>query len=179
MRKRLLTTTLLATLAICISLCTTVLGEPRDPYQHFFNDTWGDLKEELNNAKMKGKKGILIFFELDECPYCHYMRTHVLNQPEVQKYFREHFLNFPIDIEGAIEITDFAGNPTTQKEFATKAHRVRATPVFAIFNLKGEKIVRYTGKTSGIDEFLLLGKYAAEGHYEKMPFSVYKRKQNK
>lgn len=74
-------------------------------------------------------------FEMDECPFCHRMKTTVLNRPEVQDYFRKHFLIFSVDIEGDIEITDFQGKPTTMKDFAFKQYRVRATPVFQFFDL--------------------------------------------
>lgn len=156
-----------------------LLAEPRDPYQHFFNESWGDFKEELVNAREQNKKAILVFFEMDDCPFCHYMKTHVLNQPQVQAYFREHFLNFAMDIEGDIEIVDFAGGSKTQKQFSTKDNRVRATPVFGFFDLQGKPIARFTGKTSSIDEFMLLGKFVAEGHYKNMRFIQYKRQQSK
>lgn len=147
----------------------------RDPYKHFFNETWGDLPEELINAKQNGKKAILIFFEQDECPFCHYMKKNVLNQPKVQEFYRKHFLNFAIDIEGDIEIVNFKGKTVKQKDLAFKENRVRATPVFAFFDLKGKRIYRHTGKTSGIDEFMWLGEYIAKGLYKKINFNRYKR----
>jgi len=104
---------------------------PRDPYVYFFNETFGDFSEELERAREEGKKGIVLFFEMDECPFCHRMKRTVLNQVEVQDYYRENFLAFSVDIEGDIEIVDFHGNETTQKEFAAEKNRVRATPVFA------------------------------------------------
>lgn len=152
---------------------------PSDPYQHFFNETWGDFSEEITNAKEKKKKAILIFFEMDECPFCHWMKTNVLNQPSVQTYFREHFLNFPVDIEGDIEITDFSGKTMTQKHFSTKVNRVRATPVFAIFDLQGKTIARFTGRTSSVEEFMWLGQYVVEGFYEQMSFVKFKRMKKK
>lgn len=152
---------------------------PRDPYQYFFNETWGEFNEELQNARESKKKAILIFFEMDECPFCQYMKEYVLNQPKVQAYFREHFLNFPVDIEGDVEITDFQGKTMTQKHFATKVNRVRATPVFAIFDLEGKRITRFTGRTSGIEEFMLLGQYVVEKEFEKMSFLKYKRTMKK
>ncbi len=161
---------------LLIMLAWPAMAEtPRDPYKYFFNETWGDFSEELANAREQGKKAVLVFFEMDECPFCHYMKENVLNQPRVQAYFREHFLNFPLDIEGDIEITAFDGEGMTQKQFATKIHRVRATPVFAIFDLEGKRIARFTGRTNGVDEFLLLGRYVVEGHYKTMPFLKYKR----
>lgn len=147
----------------------------KDPYTHFFNETWGQFPEELEKARAEGKKGILLFFELTECPFCHRMKTTVLNQPEVQAFFREHFLIFNIDIEGDVEMTDFDGKLTTQKNFSAKDNRVRATPVFAFYDLQGKQIVRYTGATSGIDEFLLLGEFVSQGIYKEMRFTKYKR----
>ncbi|MDH5369299.1 MAG: thioredoxin family protein [Gammaproteobacteria bacterium] len=147
----------------------------RDPYKHFFNETWGDFPEELQNAKEAGKKGILIFFEMDECPFCHYMKKNVLNQPKVQDFYRKHFLNFVIDIEGDVEIVNLKGKAVKQKDLAKK-YRVRATPVIAYFNLEGKLIYRHTGKTSGVDEFMWLGEFIANEVYKKkIRFSHYKK----
>jgi len=158
-----------------ISVVQAAVG--KDPYSYFFNESWGQFSEELEKARAEGKKGILLFFELDECPFCHRMKTTVLNQPEVQAFYRQHFLSFSVDIEGDVEMTDFNGNRTTQKIFSEKDNRVRATPVFAFYDLQGKQIVRYTGATSGVDEFLLLGKFVAQGIYKKMYFTQYKRQQ--
>ncbi len=147
----------------------------KDPYKYFFNETWGDFQEELANAKQQNKKGILIFFEMDECPFCHYMKKTVLNQPEVQAYYRENFLNFAVDIEGDIEITNMKGNTMKQKDFAFREHRVRATPVIAFFDLEGNRIFRHTGKTAGVEEFIWMGEYVANGTYKETSFTRYKR----
>jgi len=151
----------------------------RDPYTYFFNETLGDFSEELKKAKAEGKKGILLFFEMDECPFCHRMKTTVLNQPDVQKYFRQHFLNFSVDIEGDVEMTSFKGESMSQKDFSFKVNRVRATPVFAFYDLQGEQVVRYTGATSSIEEFMWLGEYMEKGLYKKMRFTKFKRQKAK
>lgn len=152
---------------------------PRDPGSYFFNDTFGNFREELETARDEGKQGILLMFEMDECPFCHYMKTRILNQPEVQDYFREHFLIFPVDIEGDIEITDFSGRNTTMKDFSLQQYRVRATPVFAFFDLDGNYIkrARLTGKANSKEEFLLLGRYVVDGAYRQQSFTRYKREQ--
>jgi thioredoxin-related protein len=152
---------------------------PRDPYEYFFNQSLGDFSEELEVAKEDGKKAVMLFFEQDECPFCHYMKNTVLNQPEVQDYFRKHFALFAIDIEGDVEMTDFEGQTMKMKDFAFKLNRVRATPVIAFYDMEGKRVVRYIGKTSGIDEFMLLGRFVAEGTYKKMRFTKYKREQRK
>lgn len=151
----------------------------RDPYKYFFHDTFGNLQEELQRAKDEGKKGVLIFFEMDECPFCHRMKETVLNQPEVQEYFRKYFINIDIDIEGDVEINDFSGKALPQKEFAVKVNRVRATPVFGFYDLQGKQVVRYTGATSSVKEFLWLGEYFITEEYKKTKFSRYKRMKKK
>jgi thioredoxin-related protein len=154
-------------------------AEVRDPYKHFFNESFGNFAEEAVTAKSEGKRGVLIFFEMDECPFCHYMKTNVLNRPEVQEYYRQNFLNFTVDIEGDVEITNFQGKAMTQKDFAFKENRVRATPVIAFYDVQGKEVFRHTGRTSGVEEFMLMGRYVSEGAYKQMPFTKYKRNQKK
>ena len=136
----------------------------RDPASYFFTQSLGDFHEELQNARNEGK-----------CPFCHRMKTTVLNQVEVQDYFNANFLNIPVDVEGDVTITDFHGKAVSEKDFAFKQYRVRATPVFAFFDLDGKLVARYTGATSDAQEFLWLGEYVADGHFEQTNFSRYKR----
>jgi len=147
----------------------------RDPEQHFFQESFGNYQEELQIAREQGKDGVLIFFEMEECPFCHRMKQTVLNQVEVQEYFREHFAIFAVDIEGDVEITDFQGNVKKMKDWAFKDHGVRATPVFAFFDLDGERVARFTGPTAGVKEFMWLGQYVVQHQYKEMPFARYKR----
>lgn len=171
---------MIRTVVACLLLSFAVLAQgaaPRDPQSYFFHDTFGDFREELELVREEGKTGILMMFEMDECPFCHRMKATVLNQPDVQDYFREHFRIFAIDIEGDVEITDFAGNTMAMKDFAFEQFRVRATPVFVFFDADGNVIrpARFTGAASDKEEFLLLGRYVVEGAYGEQPFARYKR----
>jgi thioredoxin-related protein len=167
---------LLASLLLC-SLAGSLEGaaQTQDPSKAFFDQTFGDFKEELANAKAQGKKGILLMFEMDGCPFCHRMKTTVLNRPEVQALYKKSFLIFAVDIEGDVEITDFAGSVKPQKDFALKDYRVRATPVFAFFDLDGNLISKYIGATRDAKEFMWLGEYVAGERYKDTPFPSYKR----
>jgi thioredoxin-related protein len=147
----------------------------RDPGQFFFDQTFGNFQEELDLARQEGKQGVLLFFEQAGCPYCHRMLTTVLNRPDVQDYYKKYFHSFSVDINGDLEITDFQGHPTTQRDFALKQYMVRATPVFAFFNLDGKLIARYTGATRNAQEFLWLGEYVAGGHYRSESFAQFLR----
>lgn len=161
-------------LLILALLVTPAMAEVRDPGTHFFQPKFGDLKEDLESARQSGKAGILLMFEMDECPFCHRMKVSVLNQSEVQDYFRKHFLVYSIDIKGDTALTDFQGQATSEKAFALE-QRARATPVFIFYDLDGKAVTRFTGATQNADEFLLLGRYVVEGVHKSMPFNVYKR----
>lgn len=165
-----------AWLALALSLMgsSPAWSDTRDAGSHFFQPKLGDFQGELDSARTEGKVGVLIMFEMDDCPFCHRMKATVLNQAAVQDYFRRHFLIYSIDTKGDVPMTDFQGNTTTEKAFAL-AQRARATPVFVFYDLQGAPLTRYTGATQTVDEFLLLGRYVVEGHYKNQPFSVFKR----
>ncbi len=171
--------------ALLLVSSTVQATTPRDPYQFFFEQFLGDLTEELEIAADEGKQGLFIFFEMDECPFCHRMKRTVLNQPDIQDYFKEKFHSIAIDVEGDVEIVDFQGKEMTLKDFASN-NRVRATPVMAIYDLEGNQVVRYTGAASGKDEFMWLAEYYLEGIYKmkdkngrNIKFSKYKRLKKK
>ena len=147
----------------------------RDPYTHFFQDTFGDFSEEIGIAREDGQRGVVIFFEMDECPFCERMRETVLNRTDVQDYYRERFRIFTVDIEGDTEVVDFEGNEMPAKDFAFKVNKVRATPVIAFYDLDGRRVVRFTGAVRDGQEFLWLGEFAADGYYHKTNFTRFKR----
>ncbi len=167
----------LLTLMLASLVSLAQAAAPRDAATYFFDQSLGDFQEELAIAKEEGKQGVLLFFEMDECPFCHRMKETVLNQPEVQDYYKAHFQIFRVDIEGDVEIVDFQGNTVAEKDFAFEHNRVRATPVFLFVDLNGESIARYTGPTRDTEEFLLLGEYVINGSYRDMSFTRYKREQ--
>jgi thioredoxin-related protein len=152
--------------------------ETRDVAQ-FFDEGFNNMKDELASAKTDGKKGVLIMFEMEECPFCHRMKTTILNRSDIQDYFKKNFRIISVDIKGDAELTDFKGETTTQKDFALKEFRVRATPVFQVIGLDGEPVknARLTGATKDADEFMLFGKYVVDKKNEDMPFSKFKHDQ--
>jgi len=144
----------------------------------FFDVTIGDFAEELRTAQKQGKKAIMLFFEEEDCPFCHWMKERIFTQPEVQRLYRKNFLVFSVDMKGDAEITDFKGKTLPQKKYA-RNNRVRATPTFIFFDLNGNEITRYLGATQTPEEFIWLGEYVARGVYKEMPFVKYKQQRLK
>jgi thioredoxin-related protein len=150
------------------------VADVRDADTHFFMQNMGNFKEELATAQAEGKQGVLVMFELDDCPFCSRMKANILNQTKVQDYYRKQFLIYPVNVKGDTPMVDFNGKETTEKAFSLE-QRARATPVFVFFDLQGNPVTRFTGAMQTADEFLLLGRYVVEGAYKSSPFNVYKR----
>jgi len=144
------------------------------PADAFFDISLGDYAAELKTAQQQGKQGVLLVFEAEGCPYCKRMRAQVLSQPEVQQYFRRHFNIFTVDILGSVAVADFTGKEQTEKAFA-RALKVRGTPSFIFIAASGREMARYVGATRDADEFMALGRFVAEGHWQKTTFEQYRK----
>jgi thioredoxin-related protein len=149
-------------------------AETRSIGTHFFQPKLGDFKGELETVKKEGKKGIFLFFEMDECPWCARMKATILNQSAVQDFYRAHYLVYSVDVKGDVPMVDFAGKTTTEKAFALEK-RVRATPTMLFIDGQGKIITRFTGPTRNADEMMLLGRYVLDDAYKQMPFTQYKQ----
>ncbi len=166
---------------LAIGICALGLSMPVHAEQlaasadDFFEVSFGDLQEELELSKEEGKKGIVVMFETQDCPWCLRMKQQVLNRVSVQEYYGEHFRALSMNAEGDVSVVDFDGTETTAKDFSLRVMRVRATPVFAFFDNQGELITRYTGALKNAHDFLLLGRFVADGHYKNQKFNRFRR----
>ena len=165
-------------LAACVGFSFAVQAAQQEVLtsaEDFFDISFGDLQEELELVREEGKTGLLLMFEMEDCPWCDRMKVQVLNRMHVQDYFHENFRIITVDVEGDVPIVDFDGNEIPSKDFALKVLRVRATPVFVFFDAEGKLITRYTGAVKNPHDFMLLGKYVVEGHFETTGFNAYRR----
>ncbi len=147
------------------------------PDVSFFDETFGDMQDELVSVIEEEKKALLIMFETDTCPWCVRMKQTVLNRQRVQDYFKQHFRVIAVNAEGGAPMVDFKGEETSETQFSLKLLRVRATPVFAFFSAQGELLTKYTGTTKNADDFILLGQFVVGDHYKTQKFSQYRREQ--
>jgi thioredoxin-related protein len=146
----------------------------RDPMQHFFTPSLGDLKAELDDGRRAGKTAAFVMYMRDDCPYCERMKKNILSQRAVQEWYRSRFAVLAVDVKGAVAITDFAGKATTEKDFAL-AQGVKYTPVIVLYDLAGKPLTRVDGEIRTVEEFMLLGEFVASGAYAKMKFADYKQ----
>lgn len=142
------------------------------PGDAFFDTTLGDYAAELRAAQQQGKQGILLVLEAEGCPFCKRMREQVLSRTEVQQYFHRHFNVFSVDINGSVTVTGIDGKEQTEKAFV-RSLKFKGTPSFHFFAPDGREMARHTGATRDPETFMALGRYVAEGHWEKSSFEQF------
>ncbi|MEF8792156.1 thioredoxin family protein [Thiohalorhabdus sp.] len=149
-------------------------AERADPEAFYQIPAFGDFQTNLEKALSEGKKGVLLYFHQDQCPFCKQMERRVFTQPIVHEFFHKHFDIYKVNIKGNKEFVDFKGEPVAQSDFAVR-HRARATPTLIIFGENGEELVRFVSNPS-LEEMLALGKFVVDGAYQDgTDFFNYKR----
>jgi len=109
----------------------------------WFANSFLDIREDIAEAQAQGKR-VLLYFYQDGCPYCKkLLDTNFALQDTVQRT-RDHFEVIAINMWGDREVTDLAGNLTTEKEFA-QALRVMFTPTLLFMDEQGSVVLRLNG----------------------------------
>lgn len=149
-------------------------AEYRDPADYFFQPFLGDLRSEVAEARASGRKGVVVMYHFEECPYCTRMKREVLSRPDVQDWYRSQFVVLGIDVRGAQPITGLDGKTLPESEYG-RAVRVRGTPSFDFYGTDGSHLYRYVGPLYDPADFLLLGRYVASGAHRKQTFEEYRQ----
>ena len=161
--------------AVAFVLLVALPSQGAEAWEAFFDPFLGDLRAELDEAKRTGRKGTVIMYHFEECPYCRRMKREVLSRPEVQEGYRADFIRLAIDTRGAQAITGLDARVLPENVFA-KEQKVRGTPTFDFYGVDGGRLYRHVGGLFDPAEFLLLGRYVASGAHRSLTFSEYKRK---
>ncbi len=116
--------------------------------QKWFHDSFLDLKQDLAEAKAKGKR-LVIFWEQKGCPYC--KRTHDVNLriPRIVKFITDHFVVIQMNLWGDKEVTDFDGEVTTEKKLSQK-WAVRFTPTIQFFPDDPKDVGKKSGREAEV-----------------------------
>lgn len=163
---------LLAVLGLLISPASQAQNQ-KNPEQHFFQTSFGDLQQELADARRAGKRGIVLVFEARECPYCARMHNTVLNQVEVQRAYREQFAIFKLAVDSSQTVTDVDGEVLTESALAKK-WKVFGTPYTLVISADKGILGRLPGAPINAAEYLLFRDYLLAGGSQQETFAQYK-----
>lgn len=161
-------------LAAALGLVVALAAGAAEPYEALFDAFLGDLRSELAEAKASGRKGVVVMYHFEECPYCQRMKKDVLSRPEVQAAFRNDFIVLAIDTRGAQPITGLDGNTLPENEYA-RLVGIRATPTFDFYAPGGERLYRHVGGIADPRDFIALGRYVASGAHRSRTFPQFRQ----
>ncbi len=147
----------------------------RDAMQHFFQASFGDLKDELELARREGKQGLFVMFAAEACAPCIVLKRTILSRVEVQEHFRQHFRVLHVDYNGDEPMADFQGREMRAKDYARDVARIHRTPTFIAFGVDGRELLRHQGGARDASEFMGLARYVVDGEYRKQAFDAYWR----
>ena len=85
----------------------------------WMQDTFKDLREDLEEANAEGKR-LVLFFEQIGCIYCTKMHKEVFSKEKVSNYINDNFFVVQLNLHGDIEVTDFDGEVLPEKDIARK-----------------------------------------------------------
>ncbi len=147
-------------------------ADARDPRDHLFTRTFGDLPEELATARDQGMAGLLLFYEQPGCAYCVRMLEGVLADPALQDWLTKRFLVIAVNIRSDVTLTDLDGITLPSHAFA-EHRRVFATPVLSFIGLDGAEVYRRNGEVKAREELMLMGTYVTEQAYVDTTFETF------
>ena len=102
-----------------VSAFAAQIGDDGLHKQSWMRDTFKDLREDLDEANLEGKR-LVLMFEQRGCVYCSKMHKDVYSREKVSNYIDENFFVVQFNLHGDLEVTDFDGEILSEKAMARK-----------------------------------------------------------
>lgn len=136
----------------------------------WFKMSFLDIREDVEDAAASGRRVMLYFYQ-DGCPYCALLLEDNFSDREIGETTQAHFDTIAINIWGDREVTDFHGDPVSEKEFARRL-KVMYTPTLLMLNEQGEVVLRLNGYLPP-HKFRVALDYAGAKREASGPFNAY------
>ncbi|RMG33810.1 MAG: thioredoxin [Gammaproteobacteria bacterium] len=137
----------------------------------WFKESFLDLEDDLQEAIEAGKRGIIVYFGQQRCPYCKKLMDIGFKQPDIVEYIQRHFDVIPIDIWSTEEVTLPDGRTMTEREYSV-AMNTNFTPSLVFYDKDGRVALRLRGYYPPYQLRAAI-EYVADGHYLRESFRDY------
>ena len=136
----------------------------------WFKESFLEIQDDVDEAAEEGKH-VILFFQLNGCPYCDRMLTESFQGEPLTTYIQEHFDTIAINVGGDREIIFNEQVTLIEKELA-ELLTVRATPAIVFLNNENRSVVRVNGYRSP-ERFEQVLHYVKEKAYEQGTLAEY------
>ncbi|MDH5184795.1 MAG: thioredoxin fold domain-containing protein [Gammaproteobacteria bacterium] len=136
----------------------------------WFKESFLEIQDDVDEAAAANKH-VILFFQLNGCPYCDAMLTESFESKTISSYVQEHFDTISINARGDREIVFNENTTMNEKELSQKLN-VFATPAILFLDKQNKTVVRVNGYRSP-ERFKKILSYVAEKHYQKITLAEY------
>ncbi len=173
----------LMTLSLWFSLTalqadTTTEGKVVGGVQHempeWFKESFLEIQDDIKEAT-DANKHVMLFFHLNNCPYCAKMLDDNFLQDPLKTYIQEHFDVIAINVKGDRQVQYSKELSFSEKELADDLE-VTLTPTITFINAENKTVVRLNGYRSPA-QFKPVLEYVASQTYKTEALSDYLAKQ--
>jgi thioredoxin-related protein len=109
----------------------------------WFKQSFLNFKEEADEARQAGRH-ILVFMDLNDCPYCARTLEENFHQGENKPYIQKHFDVISVNVRGDREVVWIDGATYSEQDLALKL-KVFGTPTFVFIDPDGKMVLRLNG----------------------------------
>jgi thioredoxin-related protein len=109
----------------------------------WFQQSFLVFRDDVEEARKQGKH-VMVFFHLDECPYCARMLKENFVSGSTREFIDTNFDVIGINVLGSLKVAWIDGTTYTEKALAAKLNAV-ATPTIVFLGLDGTKVLQLTG----------------------------------
>jgi len=109
----------------------------------WFKESFLEIAEDVEEAA-EADKQVLLFFQLNDCPYCDRMLSECFEAEPMSSYIQKHFDTIAINVRGDREIAFNEEVSVTEKQLSDIL-KVAATPAILFLNQDNKTVVRVNG----------------------------------
>lgn len=109
----------------------------------WFKSSFLNFQDEVDEVRQAGRH-ILVFMDLNDCPYCARTLDENFHRGENMEYIRKNFDVIAVNVRGAQEVTWIDGATYTEQELAIKL-KVTGTPALMFIDPDGKKVLQLNG----------------------------------
>ena len=120
-----------------------VTGGKAHSLPDWFKSSFLNFQDEVDEARRAGRH-ILVFMDLNDCPYCARMLDENFHRGANMEYIRKHFDVIAVNVRGAQEVTWIDGATYTEQDLAIRL-KVVGTPTLVFIAPDGKKVLQMNG----------------------------------
>lgn len=151
-----------------------VTGGKLSTHPDWFKESFLDIAEDAAEAA-ESDKHVILFLEMNGCPYCYKMLEENFKAAPYSDYIRKHFDVIALNVLGDREVALDAHTSMTEKALAGQLG-VRYTPTILFLDASGTPVARINGYRNPKD-FKRVLDYVADKAYETQTLAEYREAQ--